>query len=147
MQFVPITTDALAVAKLTHLELGNSIEKSYEHYFPSLSGSFIVTENTLFRFGYAKTIGRPDFANYLPTININRVNNAGDTATGAGLGTINAKNPALKPWLAHNLDLSLEYYRRQDAPECGSRAPNAGGGVNGKGDGHEDAGGRLAGFP
>ena len=36
-----------------------------------------------------------------------------EKATGAGLGTINAKNPNLKPWEADGYDVSVEYYTRQ----------------------------------
>ncbi|MBI5382330.1 MAG: TonB-dependent receptor [Opitutae bacterium] len=102
--------DALAVAKLTHLELGKRLTKQYDKYFPSLSATYNITENLAFKFGYAKTIGRPDYNNYLPAINISRVNNAADSAIGSSLGTINAKDPNIKPWISDNFDASLEYY-------------------------------------
>lgn len=110
LQLVPLTTDPLEVAKLTHIRLGNHMARSRNDYFPSLGGTFLFSETLYFRFGYAKTTGRPNFGDLIPGLNVSRVTNAAEGATGAALGTIRAKNPDLKPWLADNYDLSLEYY-------------------------------------
>lgn len=109
---IPLTTDPLQIAKLTVLPLANHIDRNYGDFYPSLNSTFTVTENFLARFGYAKTIGRPAYANVIPTQTVAEVLTAGETATGAGLGTISARNPTLKPWSADNYDLTLEYYTR-----------------------------------
>ena len=110
VQTVAITTDALEVSKLTRIPLGNHVSKSYDGYYPSISATVTARENLLTRFGYAKTIGRPSYANILPTLSISQVTNPADNATGTGLGTIAAKNPNLRPWEADNYDVSIEYY-------------------------------------
>lgn len=56
---------------------------------------------------------RPNYSNILPTLSVNQVTHPADNASGSRLGTINAKNPNLKPWEAHGYDVSLEYYTRQ----------------------------------
>lgn len=110
IQPVPLTTDQLEIAKLTRIPLGNHVQKDYHGYYPSLSATVTARENVLLRLGYAKTIGRPAYSNIIPTLSVNQVLNPAENATGTGLGTINAKNPNLKPWVAENYDLSLEYY-------------------------------------
>jgi len=113
VQPVALTTDALEISKLTRIPLGNHVEKTYDGYYPSLSGTFTAMENLLVRVGYAKTLSRPNYSNILPTLSVNQVTNPADNATGTGLGTIAAKNPNLKPWEADGYDVSLEYYTRQ----------------------------------
>lgn len=112
VQPVAITTDALEVAKLTRVPLGNHAEKAYHGYYPSLSATVTATENLLVRLGYAKTLSRPNYANILPTLSVNQITNPADNATGTGLGTITAKNPNLRPWEADGYDVSVEYYTR-----------------------------------
>jgi outer membrane receptor protein involved in Fe transport len=56
-------------------------------------------------------VGRPDFGNILGATNINQVDfDPNSNATGAALGTITTKNPALVPWTANSGDIRLEYY-------------------------------------
>ena len=109
---IPLTTDPLQIAKLTVIPLANRATRNYGDFYPSVNSTFTISENFLARFGYAKTIGRPAYSNLIPTQTVAEVLNAGETATGAGLGTITARNPSLKPWSADNFDLTLEYYTR-----------------------------------
>ena len=110
VQPISIATDALQIAKLTQIPLGLHATRSYGDWYPSLSATFNASEKALLRFGYARTLARPDFSNLIPTLSVNQVVNPADGASGAGRGTINAKNPNLKPWTADNFDLSAEYY-------------------------------------
>jgi TonB-dependent receptor len=109
---IPLTTDPLEIAKLTVLPLANRIDRNYGDFYPSVNASWTIRENLLARFGYARTIGRPAYGNIIPTQSVAEVLTAGETATGAGLGTITARNPTLKPWSADNFDLTLEYYTK-----------------------------------
>lgn len=109
-QPVLITTDATAQAKLSYIERGTKASISYHDYYPSLNAVFNVRENLLLRAGYAKTVGRPDFDNIIPNIDIDENEAA---VAGQPGGAIVMRNPALKPWSADNYDLTLEYYFQQ----------------------------------
>lgn len=97
---------------LTYTERGYHATKTYSDYYPSFHATYNITDNLLARFAYARTLGRPDFGNILPSVRLNDTNAADNTD---GLGTIPAytaiiTNPDLKPWTGDNYDLSLEYY-------------------------------------
>ena len=111
-QPIPLTTDPLATDALIYKRLGSHYEKTYGDYYPSLNTTFLVTENLLFRLGWAKTLGRPNYSNIVPNTTISEVTTHADDAVGNARGTIAAKNPALKPWTGHNYDLMLEYYTK-----------------------------------
>ena len=92
-------------------ERGLAVEKSYDGYYPSLNATWNVGEDLIARFGYAKTLGRPDFGNILPLVRINDTTTAQDD----GVGTIEPQtiiynNTGLQPYEADNYDVSLEYY-------------------------------------
>lgn len=78
---------------------GLAVEKGYDGYYPSLNGTFALTENLLLRFGYARTLGRPDYALIIPAFTINTTNQL-----------YTAANTGLKPWEADGFDVALEYY-------------------------------------
>lgn len=87
------------------------MQKAYAGYYPSLNASYNLTTNLISRLGLAQTVGRPDFGNILGATNISQVDfDPASNTTGAALGTITTKNPALKPWTANSLDVRLEYY-------------------------------------
>ena len=77
---------------------------AYDGYYPGIHLTYNITDNLLARFSYAKTIGRPDYANIVPATDINYDDSNPST------GTITIRNSALKPWTADNFDFSLEYY-------------------------------------
>ena len=64
-----------------------------------------MTSQFLTRFAYAKTLGRPDYADIIPNADINENDNDPNQP-----GTINVRNTGLRPWSADNFDLSFEYY-------------------------------------
>lgn len=70
-------------------------------WFPSLNVSVKPSEAFVFRGGYAKTINRPEFRETSPFEEINYEN-----------GIMVYGNPGLRPSLAHNYDLRLEFYPR-----------------------------------
>lgn len=101
---------SLQEAQLVYRERGYHAKRSYDGYYPSLHLTFNVTNNFLARAAYAKTYGRPAFADIIP----NAVTSENDVDPGANrdaeLGTITVRNTGLLPWSAENFDLSLEYY-------------------------------------
>ena len=95
---------------LTRKERANSANRAYDGYYPSAHLTYNATEKLLFRAAYAKTYGRPDFANIVPNATITE-NDVPETADPTVLrGTISVRNTGLKPWIAQNYDLSAEYY-------------------------------------
>lgn len=102
--------NSLQQLDLTTTELGATGRGSYDGLYPSIHTTYSVTDNFLARLAYAKTFGRPDFLEILPGTTINQddiSSNPGGTS-----GMITVRNPGLKPWLADNYDLSLEYYTK-----------------------------------
>ncbi len=100
-----ITTDPVQQTRLQYIERGSHVSSSYGDYYPSANATWTISPNLIARAGYARTIGRPDFGNIIPSVI------APDLSGTSLLITVN--NPALKPWQANNYDLSLEYYFNQ----------------------------------
>lgn len=97
---------------LTRKERAFDATKAYGDFYPSFHLTYNIRENFLARFAYARTLGRPDFGNILPSV---RLNDTTATDNTDGLGDIPAQtvivtNPDLKPWTANSYDVSLEYY-------------------------------------
>lgn len=70
-------------------------------WFPSINVSVKPVEAFVFRGGYAKTINRPEFRETSPFEEINYES-----------GVMIFGNPRLRPSLAHNYDVRLEFYPR-----------------------------------
>ena len=99
------TAGSLQELSLTRVERGYKGQREYHGYYPSLHLTYNVQDNFLVRFAYAKTLGRPDYADIIPNADINE-NDLDPTQP----GSITIRNTGLKPWTAHNFDLSFEYY-------------------------------------
>ena len=89
---------------LTHVERGFRAEREYHGYYPSLHLNYNLTEDFVIRAAYAKTLGRPDYADIIPNIDFDLEEDPTIP------GTITVSNTGLQPWTADNFDLSLEYY-------------------------------------
>jgi TonB-dependent receptor len=99
---------------VTRQERGYHASRTYDGYYPSLHLTYHVRENLLARAAYAKTYGRPDFANVIPNSTIDETDFGGDEPDPTQIpGRINIRNTGLRPWSADNYDLSLEYYTGQ----------------------------------
>ncbi|MBM3851861.1 MAG: TonB-dependent receptor, partial [Verrucomicrobia bacterium] len=106
---------SLEELRLTREERGYRAHRSYDGFYPSLHLTYHVTENFQARAAYARTYGRPDFSEIIPNSTISE-RDLDETQLGdpnAIRGTIDIRNSGLKPWTAHNYDLSLEYYTAQ----------------------------------
>lgn len=99
---VLITTDPLALRKLQFVERGAAASSSYDGFYPSLNASYRVGESFVARFGYARTIGRPDLPLIIPGTTISEPDVSSPTIT--------VNNPGLRPWTASSYDISLETY-------------------------------------
>ena len=90
---------------LTRIERGFKARRTYDDFYPSLHLNYNITDHLIARFAYAKTLGRPDYADIIPNVDINE-NDADPNQP----GILTVRNTGLKPWTADNYDLSLEYY-------------------------------------
>ena len=93
----------------TRVVRGASASTEYDGFYPSFHLTFNVTPDLIFRAAYAKTFGRPDLPNILPSTEINEFDPTDDDF-GVLPGYISIRNTGLKPWQGNNYDLSLEYY-------------------------------------
>jgi iron complex outermembrane receptor protein len=100
------TAGSMEELNLTTVERGFNANRSYDSINPSLHLTYSLADDLLVRFAYARTFGRPDYANIIPNTTINEDDN--DPINNPG--TLTIRNTALRPWTADNFDLSLEYY-------------------------------------
>lgn len=76
---------------------------SYKYVLPSVDLSLDLTENMKLRGSYGETIGRPGWGDIQGGQTL-------DTLVRVNGGTGSQGNPALKPLLSHNFDVSFEWY-------------------------------------
>lgn len=103
---------SLEELRLVLQERGYHATRSYDGYYPSLHLTYNIKENFLMRAAYARTYGRPDFADIIPRTIVNEgdLNETEFADPTVVRGTLTVRNTGLKPWTADNYDLSLEYY-------------------------------------
>jgi iron complex outermembrane recepter protein len=104
---------SLEEVAITRTERGSHVNRDYDGYYPSVHLTYNATERLLIRAAYAKTYGRPDLNNAIPTATITENDLGLNPDPRAVRGTIAITNPALQPWTADNYDLSAEYYTDQ----------------------------------
>ncbi|MBL9209996.1 MAG: TonB-dependent receptor [Opitutaceae bacterium] len=106
---------SLEETRLTRKERAYTAERDYDGFFPSLHLTYNIRENFQARLAWARTYGRPNFPDIIPSATIQEA----DLTTGElndpsiARGNITVTNTGLKPWTADNYDLSLEYYSQQ----------------------------------
>jgi TonB-dependent receptor len=94
-----LSNEEIVRRNLNEFGIPTAAEGQYRNYFPSIHFKYNVTRSLLGRFSYSTGIGRPNFGQIVPDMNINN-----DTRV------ITSNNPDLQPQRSKNLDLSLEYY-------------------------------------
>lgn len=99
--------DPVEQAKLQYIERGSRAAVTYDGFYSSGNATYAIKDNLLLRFGLYQAIGRPDFSNIVPNVDVDE--NSGALPGQPG-GLIIQRNPSLKPWTSINYDLSLEYY-------------------------------------
>lgn len=108
-RLIPITTDAMARARLQYTLKGAHMKRSYGDFYPSMNASFSLTSNLVMRAAYARTIGRPNFPEIIPGMTVTDP----DSTTANKIITV--INSALEPWSADNYDVSFELYEVKGA--------------------------------
>ena len=77
---------------------------SDKRFFPSINIKYTPTNELVFRFGYAKSIGLPDYSDLLPgPASITDPN-------GSTRGKVSIYNPTLQAYHVDNFDTGVEYY-------------------------------------
>lgn len=106
---------SLQEVMLTRKERGYTAERSYDDFFPSLHLTYNARENLLVRAAYARTYGRPNFPDIIPSATVRAADLGEDQIGDPSIiqGDITVTNTGLRPWTAHNYDLSVEYYTPQ----------------------------------
>jgi TonB-dependent receptor len=101
--------------RLTHAERGYRANRSYDGFYPSLHLSYNVSDSFIARGAYARTYGRPNLNDVIPTATIDEADLDADEIGDPAVvqGNINVRNTGLRPWTADNYDLALEYYTSQ----------------------------------
>jgi TonB-dependent receptor len=99
------TAGSMQELNLTTVERGYKANRSYDGFYPSAHLTYNLTRDLLVRFAYAKTFGRPDYANIIPATTIDS-----DDTDPNNPGTLTLRNTGLKPWTAQNFEASVEYY-------------------------------------
>jgi len=108
-QLVKITTNALANARLQYTERGFAKKASYDDLYPSANVSYSFSDRIVLRAGYARTIGRPELGDVIPSIIVTDPN--ADVST----RRITVVDGSLQPWTADNFDLTFEVYNLKGA--------------------------------
>jgi TonB-dependent receptor len=84
--------------------------RDYGYYFPSAHATFNLTDSILLRAATAKTMGRPNMSDVVPTLTVSDNVSFDPSISGSVPGTISGANSSLKPWRALNYDYALEWY-------------------------------------
>jgi iron complex outermembrane recepter protein len=105
-----ITTNTTERARLRYIIRGARAEQDYGDLYPSFNSSYSFSENLVLRAAYARTLGRPNINNIVPSYNMPDPSASPDTDA----SRIRVNNPGLKPWTADSFDLSLETYLLKD---------------------------------
>lgn len=97
--FGDITFIQLGAQTLVGTAPAGVVENRYHNWLPSLNVKYLLAPNLALRFAAAKVMTRPTLSLLTTSTNIN-----------ANVQNISSGNPRLKPFVAKQLDLSLEYY-------------------------------------
>lgn len=81
---------------------------TYNNLLPSLNLSYLINDDLIARFAAAKVMQRPDMNLLAAASNPNAA--TGPPPSGTWTGTLAKGNPELKPYLANQFDISLEWY-------------------------------------
>jgi iron complex outermembrane receptor protein len=103
-QLVRISTNAFTIAQLQYTERGAKKKTNYDGFYPSLNANYAFTDRVIMRAGYARTIGRPELGDIIPSIIVT------DPNLDVSTRRITVVDGSLEPWTADNYDLTFETY-------------------------------------
>lgn len=81
--------------------------QEYDDWLPSLIVRIDPAENFIVRAAYSRSLGRPNYSQLSPG---GALSYEAGTVAGTFEGTFSSGNAALKPYRAHNIDMTAEYY-------------------------------------
>jgi len=104
--------NSLEQLALTHRERAYEASRSYDGFYPSVHLNYNISDNLIARAAYARTYGRPNLNDIIPTATVDEADLEGDDVGDPSVvqGNITVRNTGLRPWTASNFDLSIEYY-------------------------------------
>ncbi len=79
----------------------------YSNLLPSLDMAMNVTDDLIGRMSFSVTNARPQYSSMYATIGVNA---PGDASYNGGIYSASSGNPALKPLVSENFDVSAEWY-------------------------------------
>lgn len=80
------------------------VKRTYNNWLPSLNLRYAFSDDLVGRLGAARVLSRPDLGVITPTTSVN-----------ANVRTITSGNPAVDPYLADQVDVSLEWYFNRES--------------------------------
>lgn len=92
----------------------NTTGGDYWQYLPSVNLNLAVDDNLALRFGFSKTLSRPEYSQMAPIISGNLPVCEPEELPENCKGTARAGNPDLEPMTSLNYDLTLEWYNNYD---------------------------------
>lgn len=98
-----LNPDLVARAQAQYKDRGDVRTKTYDGAYPSFDSSYNIRPNLIARAAYARSLGRPDLGNIIPSTTLPDLNASGPYA-------ITTINSSLKPTKVNAFDVSLEYY-------------------------------------
>lgn len=82
----------------------STVDRSYNNWLPSLNLRYTLRDDLVGRLGAARVLSRPDLGVITPTTSVN-----------ANVRTITSGNPNVDPYLADQVDVSLEWYFNRES--------------------------------
>ena len=95
----------LDYVRATRLQRSAVVEKEYLQLHPSINVSYDLAPNLIARAAYYRSIGRPDFSQYVTGLTLPDLT-VGPTTN----NVITANNPNVHPWTGLSATAALEYY-------------------------------------
>ncbi|MFT4077072.1 MAG: TonB-dependent receptor [Asticcacaulis sp.] len=84
-----------------------AVKSHYSNLLPSLDMAMNVTDDIIGRMSFSVTDARPQYSSMYATTSVNA---PGDASYNGGVYTASSGNPALKPLVSENFDVSAEWY-------------------------------------
>jgi iron complex outermembrane receptor protein len=115
LRAVQTTNEATAFTVGTDPEaVANKTDNNYWQYLPSVNLNLALSDNMALRFGFSKTLSRPEYSVMAPIIDAVLPVCQPEELPEDCKGTAKAGNPELDPMTSLNYDITFEYYNEID---------------------------------
>ncbi|WP_158972775.1 TonB-dependent receptor [Paraglaciecola sp. L3A3] len=98
----------------------NTTSNDYWEYLPSVNFNLGLTDDSALRFGFSKTLSRPEYAEMAPIISGNLPTECDTELEDDCRGNAVSGNPTLDPMTSLNYDITYEYYNEYDGAAIAS---------------------------